>query len=194
MNAMQNLQTGTYSALGEKLDWSYYDSLVLAAAGTEFSLFQSPIGGPAGKTLADTNMTLGGQIPSAQNFTVRAIRAEYLSHAQKNTADINTFYQWLRTVTVRVFITGKDALFSKPLTEVMGISMLWSTTPTVAGDNILISAMGRFTGICPLNVPIVLAGNTNFEVRVNYPTALGGASIVADVLRISLAGILVRAS
>jgi hypothetical protein len=195
MNALTEMQRGTYSALGEKLDWSYYDSLTLAAAGTEFSMFQVPIGGGAtAKTLADTNMTTGGTLPQGQKFRVRAIRAEYLSHNQKATASIDLLYQFLRAVTVRFFITGKDAIFSKPLTEVMGIPMLFSVTPTAAGDNLLISSMGRFVGVNVLNVPITLASLTNFEVRINYPTALGATAIVGDILRISLAGILVRAS
>lgn len=194
-NALQSLQRGSYSNLGEKLDYSYYDTLTIAAAGTEFSLFQNPIGsGATPKTLSDTNMTMGGMIPQGQKLRIRAIRAEYLTHAVKATADIIILYNWLRAVTVRFFITGKDALYSKPLTELMGIPILFNVTPTAAGDNLLISSMGRFLGINVLNVPITLAAMTNFEVRINYPTALGAVSIVGDFLRISLGGILVRAS
>jgi hypothetical protein len=194
-NALAEMSLGTYASTGEKIDWSYYDSLVLTATGTEFSLFQVPIGGGATpKTLADTNMTNGGVLPQGQKFVVRAIRAEYLSHNSKGSADIDILYNFLRAATVRFFITGKDALFSKPLTEVMGIPMLWHTLPTVAGNNESISSMGRFVGVNVLNVPITLAALTNFEVRINIPAALGAVSIVADVLRLSLAGILVRAS
>jgi len=192
---MSALGAKTYSSAGEKLDWTYYDSLVLAAAGTEFSLFQIPIGGGATpKTLADTNVNLGGMIPNGQNFTIRAIGAEYLSHNVKASADIDLLYNFLRVATVRFFITGKDALYSKPLTEIMGIPLLFHSVPAVAGNNENIFSMGRFVGINPLNVPLILDEQTSYEVRVNIPAALGAISLVADIVRISLRGILIRRS
>ena len=190
------LQQGTYGASGEILEWSYYDRATLAAAGTDISLFQNPIGSTAAaKTLADTNMTSPGSIPQGQNFKVRAIRAEYGSHASKASADIDTLYNWMLSANIRVFITGKDALFSKPLTEVMGIPLLWHTVPTVAGNNEIISSFGRFNGVSPLNIPIILAALTPFEVRLSFPTALGGGStLIGDFVKVSLLGILTRAS
>jgi hypothetical protein len=189
---MDPLAQGTYSAQGaEKLDYSYFDSHVLAATGTEVSMFQSPIGA-GGKTISDTNMSLGGTLPRGQNFKIRAIRAEILGHAAYATATIMLLYNWMRTVTVRLFITGKDALYSKPLTEVMGIPMLINVIPTAAGDNIGNLSLGRFLGINPLNVPITFAELTNFEVRLNWPTAIGATAIVGDIIRISLNGILLR--
>jgi hypothetical protein len=191
--AMNRLDNLTYSNLGEKLDWSYYDKLVLAAAGTEFTMFQVPVG-QGGKTLADTNMKTAGQVPTNQGFIIRAVRAEFLSHAVKATADLELLYNWLRVVTVQLFIDGKDAIYQKPLTEIMGIPLLFHVTPTVAGNNELIGSMGRFLGINPLNIPIMLGRNTHFEVRITYPTALGAVNIVGDELRISLGGILERLS
>jgi len=190
-----SLGRGTAAPIGEVMDYTYYDSLLLAAAGTDFSLFQVPIGGGAvPKTSAQTNMISSGVIPQNQHLVVRAIRAEYLSAGVKASADIDTLYTWLQSVVVRVFISGKDALFYKPLTEIFGIPMLLHVTPTVAGDTELIAAMGRFLGVNPLNIPITLAALTTFEVRISYPTALGGAAIVGDSLRIGLSGVLTRAS
>ena len=63
------MQQGTYAATGEKLDWTYYDTLTIQAAGTEFSMFQVPIGGTqfaAVKTLAQTNMTNSGHRKASQ--------------------------------------------------------------------------------------------------------------------------------
>ena len=58
----QNPNDKTYSRIGDKLDWGYYDTLTLAAAGTEFSMFQVGIGGlnAAGvvKTNSDTNLPM----------------------------------------------------------------------------------------------------------------------------------------
>lgn len=193
----QNPNDKTYSRIGDKLDWGYYDTLVLAAAGTEFSMFQVGIGGlnaaGAVKVISDTNLPASGQIPNGQNFHVRAIRCEFISHAAKATADINTFYTWLSTATLRIFVPGKDAMFSTHITEILGIPLLLNVTPTAAGDNLLIMSQGRYTGVRPLNVPLVLEEQTSIEVRINTP-AVAGAALVGDFLRVYLLGVLVRAS
>jgi hypothetical protein len=189
--ALQNLATGTHSAFGEKIHWSYYDRLILAAAGTVFPFFQLPIG--PGRTLADTNMTTAGVIPVNQNFKIRALTVNYAQHADIATATIALIYAFIRDVTISMSINGKAPTFQFPLTSLMGIPLLAHTTPAATITDILQSS-GKFSGVFPLNVPITLAAQTNFVVNLEYPAALGAIAIVGDFLKISLDGILERAS
>ena len=194
----QGLGQGTYSKFGEALHWTMYDTATLAAAPVDYSMFQTPLGGAIGaaiKTLDLTNMTLGGQIPSGQKMIVKAIKVFFCSQAVKNTANITTFYTWLSQATIRVFISGKDAIYSKPLVEVLGIPIVWATTPTAAGDNLFTMSYGKYVGIDVLSKKITLASNTNFEVRLSYPVALGGGNIlIGDLVKVGLAGVLLRRS
>jgi hypothetical protein len=161
-------------------------------------MFQTPIGGPVGaatKTIELTNMTGAGVIPNGQKMEIKAIKAFYVSQAVKATAGITTLYSWLASATVRLFITGKDSIYTKPLIEVLGIPMLWTTTPTVAGNNEVIMSTGKFHGIDVLSRKITLAELTNFEVRLTWTTALGGGNVlIGDQIKIGLAGILNRRS
>lgn len=192
--ALQKLAQGTFSAEGQAMDWTYYDRLLLAAAGTSFTMFQNPLGsGAVPRTLADTNMTTAGIIPTNQNFTVFAIIVGYEAHAQLASATIDILNNWLRTVTVSLTINGKAPTFQKPLTEILGIPMLIHNEPAVTVSGVM-GSQGRFTGISPLNIPITLAANSNFNVIVEYPAAIGATAIVADYLRIGLNGALIRAS
>jgi len=192
LQALQNMSQGNRTGAGEILDWSYYDTLTIAAAGVDFPLFQVPVG-QAGKTYALTNMPSVG-IPNGQNFVVTSVRVEYLSHATKGTADIDTLYTFLLSTWLRIAIPGKDALFLKPLTEIMGIPILWHTLPSVAGNNDLISAMGRYTGWNKLDVPLTFIQLDPLDIKISYPTALGAISLVGDFVRVSLHGVLKRLS
>lgn len=191
-NTIARQQRGTYSKYGEKLDYSYFDTIALTATGTDYAFFQSPIG-QGGKTLVDTNMTLGSQVPQGQKFKVRAIKVAYLSSAIKAAANEQTFYSFLRTSVIRIFITGKDAIYSKPLSEVVGIPIAWCQQDLAAAGAASHASFGRFVGIDVLNVPITLAALTNFEVRLTCTAVGAGSILIGDYVRISLAGILRRA-
>jgi len=190
-----DVKTGTYLPGGEKLHWTYYDTATLVATGVSYSLFQTQLGaGATPKTYAQTNLTSAGQIPKGQKFTIHAISLEFLSHAQKVTADIQLLFTFLTTSWIRFIIPGKDSLYTKTISTILGTPVLWSTTPTVAGNNELIMSIGRFVGVDRLSIPIIMEEQTPFEVRLEYPTALGATNIVGDFVRVNLNGILDRKS
>jgi hypothetical protein len=55
-----------------------YDSIAYAAAGqTVLTFFQQAVGGSSGKTLSDTNMELGGQMPNMQKFLVESVEIDF---------------------------------------------------------------------------------------------------------------------
>jgi len=189
--SLARFQRGTYGAGGEKIDWSYWDTLTLAAATAAFRLFVNPVGS-GGKTLADTNMTSSGSMPQGQHFTVHAIKLFYVTHAAVATAAVQALYSYLRNTTLDIVIPGKYSMGQWTLLEVMGAASLVALTPTAAGDNIpLISP--RYHGVFPLNTPLVLAALTPFEVQINCQAA-SGAALDGDKLVVSLNGKLIRSS
>src|SRR5208283_5710573 len=57
----------------EALQWNLFDTLQYVAAGqTQLQFFQVPKG-QAGKTFAQTNMTIAGSLPAPQSFLIQTI-------------------------------------------------------------------------------------------------------------------------
>jgi len=190
-SVLNRLQRGTFGSGGEKLDWSYWDTFVLSTATSVFRLFVNPLGA-GGKTLSDTNMTSSGQMPQGQHFTIHALKLFYIGNAAAATADVNTYYAYLRATTLEFIIPGKYTVGQWTLMELMGASSLFALTPTAAGDNIPL-IQPRFHGVFPLNTPITLAALTPFEVQVTCQVA-SGAALDGDRLCVSLNGKLLRSS
>lgn len=175
---------GTYSAGGDAIDWSYYDTNVVPATASQIRYFVNPIGA-GGKTIADTNMISAGQIPKAQHLNVTHLKMFFTSAAVHGTTAVQAFYLMLKQTVVEFIIANKYYYGQWTLQELFGLSSGMAITPTVAGDNIHY-ALPRFHGIFPLNTPIALAENTNFELKVTYATA--PTVVVADFLMLSLYG------
>jgi len=188
MADLENLQQGTYGIGGEMVDWTYYDTAILAAATLVHRLFTAPLS--SAKTLDITNMTQAGQVPQGQRLTVRNIKCMFSSNAAIGTATIQKVYDVFSKTVIELLIPGKDALLQVTLQELMGNASMVAVTPTTAGDNVNINRP-RFHGIFPLNQPLVLAALTPFEIRITHVTAVDAA--VADCrLKIGLNGILRR--
>lgn len=189
--ALTKLQQGTFGEEGEQLEWSYYDTAVIAAATLVHRLFTNPLGA-GGKTLADTNLTQAGQMPQGQHLEVNVIKLMYISDAAQATVDVQTLYTLLSESTISIEIANNKSMGQWTLQEILGSSLQFALTPSAAGDNIPLLTP-RFTGIYPLNVPIIIAALTPFEVTLTHQVA-PGAALADNKLKISLAGILTRAS
>lgn len=192
MRALDRLQRGTFSNVGEVLDWSYYDTVLLAAATTVHQFFQIGVGS-AGKTQDLTNFPATGLMPQGQSLDVRAIKVSYAGAAVKNSAGVNDVLQTMGNTFLEFKIQNKAAVYSKTLIEIMGIPLSVLATPTVAGDFLFQASQGRFVGIDVLNVPITLAALTPFTVTMAHVTAVT-AGQANDRVKIVLAGRLIRAS
>ena len=183
----EQLDKGTYGQEIDRVDWTYYDTLTLDPAVSQYILFNSS----AGKDLSLTNYNGNGTFPRAQKLRIKAFKVEYTSNSVKNTAAIDSLYQLFNRSTIQLTITNQPPSYQKTLMETMGIPLAFHATPTVAGNNELIESFGRFLGIDPINRAIVLAELTPFTVPINFylpvPAALAG-----DQIRIGLAGMLRR--
>lgn len=187
--ALEKLGVGTYGTEGDILDWTYFDTVALAAAIPVNRLFTTPLG-QAGKTIADTNLTLAGQIPQGQLMDIRAIKVMYTTDDALATADVQSFYKMIDQTTVNIKLQNKDTMGQWTLQELLGAATLVASTPTVAGDNIPV-IQPKFHGIFPLNKKIILAALTPFEVTITHSTPVA-AALAGDRLKIGLAGILTR--
>lgn len=187
--ALKNLARGTHSAFGEKLDWTYYDTNAIANSTTAMRFFALSEG-QGGKTRADTNMTAAGQIPTGQRLTIHRIKLMYKS-VPYTTAEVEKFMNVLDQCVLTFQIPGKDSILTLSLQECFGISTLLSLIPAVTVNVPL--PLPYFHGMYPLNKPIILAEQTQFNVIVTPYTA-PAAALVGDRLRIGLNGILERRS
>lgn len=191
--ALNRLQQGTYSAFGEKLAWTYYDTATLLAATTTFRLFTVGLGGGAvPKTLDITNMQQGGQIPQGQHLDVEAIGVWYTGSAAKATADLSSLNLFLAHSTIEFLIPGKDTVGTWRLQELFGRPISFSVTPAVTINHPVLSE-GIFTGMKKLKTKIPLAALTPFELKLTNHVATA-AGLDADLLCVGLVGTLYRAS
>lgn len=206
-----------------------YDTAVYATAGsTGISFFATPIGqgasaspGNAGnvKTIADTNMTLAGQLPAGQNFMVEQIEVDVTPGASAATtttftlvhpvvfavaasagtvfaaaSDVNAIYQ---TGVLTLTIGSKNYLQDGPLKKfapqnyVDVESSVESTSATV-GQTLVSTAraLGK-----PYNiVPVTLVSTQNFNVTLNWPVVVATPSGFNAAVRCTLNGYLFRNS
>jgi len=190
-NALEKLQIGSYGTEGNETDWTYYDTLIMAAATAQHRMFTDPLGA-GGKTYAMTNLTVAGQIPQAQMMEVMAIKVMYTSSAAKVVADLETLFLMLNNTTLALKLSNKDHTFIYTLQELLGTALQFDVAP-IAPVLAWSQPQPKFHGIFPLNKKVVLAALTPFEVQIVHHVA-PGAALNGDFLRVGLAGILTRAT
>jgi hypothetical protein len=185
--ALDKLSAGTYGTTGEVLNWSYYDETDVPATAGTISLFQIPVGGT--KTIAKTNMSTAGQIPTGQKFIVSAIKVMYRSKDGVSTpAEANELNALFDNTIIQFRISNKAPMMQVKLSELMGMSLLSSAHGTAGA----VTQYGVFGGVWKMKKGITLAGLTPFSVEViNVSTP--AASVASDTLTISLHGTLIRA-
>lgn len=193
LDALNKLAEGSYGTEGETLDWSYWDTAVMAAAALVWRMFTAPIGGVAARTRADTNMTTSGMIPQAQYFEVYAIKFFYLTAANHAADAQQDLFTLIGRSTMDIRLTNKFNSGEWGLDEITGLSIKYGITHAAANAGETMPNT-RFHCIYPLKNKIILAAMTPFEVNLLHHMAAVPASLVGDFLKISLAGILTRAT
>lgn len=206
-----------------------YDYQLYPTAGaTQFAFFQQPIGQGitsavggtvgSGKTQWDTNMELGGTLPSGKAFLIESIEVFFMpgSVSTANTftpvkplefnatasatvggqlADVNQIYQ---SGMLELNILSKNYLRETPLIAFppktqfnldVGISSNSATTAVNVAENM--RAAGRPYYIDPT---IALQPAVNFEVLIRFPAAVATPSGFNGRIGVILDGYFMRAS
>lgn len=183
----------------EELSWTLFDYATYANAGqTSLSFFQSPVGA-AGKTFADTNMDLAGQIPAGQSFIVTAIGVDFFPSQSpeatiannKHTADV---YAVMKSGILEFKIGSKLYKNEGPLerfpckNRLAGFS---SAATTVAATNIVVD-YAKSAGQIHEIVPVKLTSNQNFVVTLKWPSVVALPSAADGRIGVHLYGSLFR--
>lgn len=182
----------------------HYQAYAMAGA-TQLTFFQVPVGS-AGTTYADTNMTVGGMLPRPQEFLITGIQVYFkpggavnrsalaAATVLENWNDINDII--FGNSFLKLFIGSKDYLTDGPLGKfppVFGIggaaAYMGTTTADMNGRATdYAKAVGRYYSVTPVKIP----ANQNFNVSLNFPTAIGAAA--AGTVGVILDGFLYRLS
>jgi len=192
LEANDIVNTGTYSPYGERLSWSYYDTLSIPAAGIgSFRMLVDPVGA-GGKTYADTNMTSRG-IPKAQKFIVHAIRPMFNVRASTLTdAQVQAWNTFLDQSVVTIRVVGKDALFQVTAQELWQSSIQGNTLTPIAGNVSMMMGYGSVPPAYVLNIPLIFSEQTTPEIDLDIYTAV--VPLQGMRVRFSLCGKLARRS
>jgi hypothetical protein len=196
----------------EAVRQSLYDYTAYAAAGhTTLNFFATP-NGQGGKTLSDTNMTLAGQLPAAQEFLVNSIEVLFFPTVPVVAADnpaaygagaianiVNDAYEVARTGNLVFTIGSKPYLTEAPLGRFPAkthfqVDSSMSQAGEVADKQGRIAyayAAGRPYLLSPADLR--LTSSQNFNITLNWPE---GVTAIVNPGRIGviLDGILYRRS
>lgn len=188
----------------EGIRQSLYDFQTYAQAGqTGLTFYQVPIG-QSGKTKADTNMEVAGSLPAPKRFLVESIEVHfYPGNPISATGAIvaenwNDVYDVSKSGWLDFFIGSKSYLTEAPIgrfaqsTGLQGTGAVADST-TAAASRVTVIDYARFGGMPYLmQPPILLVPTQNFNVSLNWPTAV--AIAVAARIGIVMKGILYRNS
>ena len=186
---------------------SLYDFQAYAAAGqTSLTFFQTPIG-QGGKTKADTNMEAAGSLPAPKQFLVESIECYFFpgsavdtfnAVAAANKAQADDVYTVMQSGYLDFFIGSKSYLTEAPIGRFppctgMKLETSLSTNSGTVGE--VKSEYATFGGLVyKLSPEILLVPTQNFNITLNWPTAVGLPSTIAGRIGIVLKGILYRNS
>jgi hypothetical protein len=198
---------------------SLYDSAAYPAAGsTAIQFFAQPIGqgtgfGGAAKTTSDTNMTIAGSLPAAQEFLVQNIQVEFWPTTPTVTAQmpaaygtpaiaqiVNDAYIFARSGTLTFLVGSKNYVQEGPMNKFPSctnfhLEAAAADVTTAAGNEqtriAFAHSLGRPYELNPTWV--LLISNQNFAVSLTWPESLQAITNPARIF-IRLGGLLYRQS
>lgn len=175
------------------------------AGGTQFLFFQNPKG-TGGRTAADTNIEVAGSLPQPKWFLVESIEIHLFPGVQiglsggvaAETEFSNDVYAVLTGQGFLNFFIGSKTYVEEaplirfpPKTRLHGESALATTVATSQISYDYAAACGRPYFIDP---EVLLIPNQNFNVSLNFPTAIATPSGTDARIGVILDGILYRQS
>lgn len=195
LNRDIQLNTGTFGAGGEELEYPIYDRMKMlnSQAVNTRTLFKTAVGAQReGVTLtwADTNIVQSEQVPSSQKWTLYKLQLEYMAMEPRADLELQMILDYFRTTSFSLQINSKDAMFVLPLWYFLGSTQI-VTAPAATINSKLPQAI--FSGIWDFsNVPIVLQANTNWGLMVE-PQVASNAGLDADYVGFVFASTRARA-
>lgn len=224
-NAARVTLPGQSEAVRQRL----YDYQLYPAAGVgQLSFFQNPIGQGvttslgavvgSPKTYGDTNMNIGGQLPSGAAFKVDSIEVAFYagSSAAANTYlpatvytfaavaaatlgaalnDVNTFYQsgFLEFNILQKNYVRETPLITFPPRNTLSFSAALASNSATTAEEII--AFGRADG-ATYEIPggILLQPSVNFAVTLNWPGVVAMGSTFNGRVGVILDGWMMRAA
>lgn len=196
---------------------SLYDAQTYAAAGqTSLTFFQTPIG-QGGKTIADTNLELAGQLPAPKYFLVESVELLFFPGEDPTSVDnsaaapdtiltnfANDVYAVEQSGSLNFFIGSKTYLEEAPLGRFppktrLDTEFAFSNVSTTAGAETANQVSGDYAAFCgrPYFLDpymILLAPTQNFSVTLTWPVAVALPSTVDARIQVVLDGVLYRLS
>ena len=186
---------------------SLYDFQSYALGGqTQLLFFQIPKG-QSSKTAFDTNMEAAGSLPSPKQFLIETLEIYFFpgvpvdtiattaTNTPKQADDMFTFIQ---NGYLDLFIGSKSYLTEAPLGRFpasTGMRLDSSLSGTFAAPNMAKSEYAAPQGlIYRIQPEILLEPTQNFNVSLNWPTAIPNPSGVAARIGVVMRGILYRNS
>lgn len=183
-----------------------YDFQAYAAAGqTQLTFFQDPQGSNS-KTLADTNMESAGQLPAPKEMLVTGIELVFWSgvtpgiHGAQVAADYwNDVHAVMKSGWLNFFIGSKSYLTDAPVGKFPASFRLGgvadsSDSTTAAADSQTLTQYATFSSRPYEITPVRLPSNQNFNVTLNWPSAVALPSAVAGRIGVMLQGFQYRLS
>jgi hypothetical protein len=186
--------------LTEAVGWSLYDTNTYAAAGQlQMQFFQVPRGqGAVPKTLADTNMTLAGQLPKPQNFLAYWIELYIIPSAALSAVgaltaaafanDVMKFYTQPASLTFRIgdknYVEEAPLIKFPPRGGLTGFSAASDTTTAAAAGRFILDYATNSGPLYEIDPALRLVDSQNFSVVLDWPalvTLSADAKIVCNL-------------
>lgn len=193
---------GQYEVVRQTL----YDRLTYpTAGGTSFLFFQNPKGS-GGRTAADTNIEVAGSLPQPKWFLVESIEIHfYPDVAIGQTAGAAAAPEFSNDVYsvltgkgfLNFFIGSKTYVEEAPLIRFPPKTRLYNES-AVATTNATQQLTVDYSAACGrpyfIDPEVLLIPNQNFNVSLNFPTAIATPSGQDAAVEVILDGILYRQS
>ena len=184
-----------------------YDYQVYPVAGQTQLIFYQVPQGQGGKTKNDTNMETAGSLPAPKKFLIEQIEVQFFPGgvpsvfgAQAAATQINDVYTVAQSGFLDLFIGSKSYLTEAPIgrfpaSNRLAVNAAFSDQTTIAAALQTRSGYASFAG-APYRVEpnIALVATQNFNVTLNWPTAIALPSGVNARIGVVLKGLLYRNS
>lgn len=186
---------------------SLYDFQTLPAIGTtQLTFFQVPQG-QGGKTKFDTNMEVAGSLPNPKNFFVTSIELLFFPGSNIDTfavaaaalpSQADDVYTFSKSGWLDFFIGSKSYLTEAPLGVFPSKNRLAMTSALASNSATVGEVKSEYASMAGapfmLDPGILLVPTQNFNVTLNWPTAVPMPSTLAARIGVRLNGYLYRNS